>query len=847
ISRLIEALVDLEKNPWRTKPYYLNGQQNTADRLQEKLHQPFALLPTPTTLGAIIETLCVHYNLPIVVDRAALDDAGITLENCTVNFHSPPTSVQEVLLFTLMETELTALSWEGVLCVTTHDAASNYTNVAAFPIHDLLQRGFTFDDLAVLIQSTIDPDTWDSVGGPGSVCLCGKAAILSQKPEVLQKIERLLTRMRTALTSLEIDRPSNQASANRNVEPLQRTVSLHRSDLPLRNLLRELLSEVGLTMLIQSASLDKYDLFQQLAVPTSVDVDAERLQTVLDRLLANTGLAANYWTDNIVLLTASHDISFSQVVQVYNVEHLISHGSLRSLKQMITDTIGPGSWDDGGGEGSIFEGNGLLVVNATPAIQWEIGELLTGLNEARDAYDRDELVVYRQQNNPYSATESNARAIRVYRTGRDRPASWASPRKSRQNHRVWEIGEFLAAQMNDDGREFENHVWNVEIAIENHEFLVLSCTDNEHELAERYLQLVTRPAASDNDRSVVSERAWELLTPISSDTPPVFAEAQRDLSELHQQLRFLPAHPNDSVHPDFLLALDLRQYLARGLSQLSFQTSTLYYADWLWVRTDSAEHLVAARDCIDQQLALLSTILQAINTSVATPKDRNIADRLLEIAIDDATPELNDCAAWLLAVAGQRNVKLSAESVQNLASNAQRIAPDLRQSVLKYAQSNDPRDIAPLIPLLTENLRTRSQLHQSRIIKRVAESGIAGVTALCDLLSHGSYELENEVVVELKHITEQDERALPLIVSACLKLSYTTQRDIAAALAGLPQRSDQLRRLIQEYDRRADPDFQRQWQRFRTQLQIELGENPFDLVVPPNEYDSSSSDAVPQP
>ncbi|MCA9171523.1 MAG: hypothetical protein KDB23_27835, partial [Planctomycetales bacterium] len=507
------------------------------------------------------------------------------------------------------------------------------------------------------------------------------------------------------------------------------------------------------------------------------------------------------------------------------------------------------SWEQSGGDGSIYECNGLLVVKTTPAIQWEIAELLTGLDAAIDAYDRDELVVYRQQLNPYAAAVGNARSIHVYRTGRDRPASWASSRLSQDYGGTWDVGTILTRQLNDDVRAYEDYASNSEISIESHEFFVLSCTEAEHELAERYLQLVTRPANGD-DWSVVTEGAWELLTLVSSNASAEFVEAQRDLSDLHHQLRVLPAHPHDAMHADVALSLDLRLFLARGLSRLPFSTSTLIYADWLWIRTDSPEHLAAARTCIDQQLVSLATVLEGLNNSSETTDGSTIADHLLGVAIDDATSELNDSAAWLLAVAGERCVTLSADSVQMLADNSARIAPDLRWPVLQVARTNDPRDIAPLIPLLTDNLRTRTHFDQLAVIQDLTDAGVAAVPALCKLITEGSYDLEIQVVAALKHIAERDERALPLIFASCLHQSHRTQQSMATAFANLPQYRDQLRTLIEEYDRNEDPGQQQQWKRFRAQLQFTIGADAYEVVVFPelsNDGDSPSSDAAAQP
>src|SRR6185369_15769207 len=55
-----------------------------------------------------------------------------------------------------------------------------------------------FDSLIELITTTIDPDSWDDVGGPGSIAefATNLSLVISQTQEVHEKIDRLLAQLR---------------------------------------------------------------------------------------------------------------------------------------------------------------------------------------------------------------------------------------------------------------------------------------------------------------------------------------------------------------------------------------------------------------------------------------------------------------------------------------------------------------------------------------------------------------------------------------------------------------------------------------------------------------------------
>jgi general secretion pathway protein D len=54
------------------------------------------------------------------------------------------------------------------------------------------------NDLIEVVTSTVNPDTWDDVGGPGSICAYNGLIVVSQTAKVHQNVEHLFDMLRQA-------------------------------------------------------------------------------------------------------------------------------------------------------------------------------------------------------------------------------------------------------------------------------------------------------------------------------------------------------------------------------------------------------------------------------------------------------------------------------------------------------------------------------------------------------------------------------------------------------------------------------------------------------------------------
>jgi hypothetical protein len=149
-------------------------------------------------------------NIPIVIDTRALEDFGIDPAT-PINAKFKETPLRFALDRMLNEMELTYTIRDEVLFITTPEVVEAQLLIGLYPVRDLVQgtaaspgdrlgMNADFDSLIRAITSTIDPDSWDEVGGPGAIEPLVRAPtfVVSQTQENHEKIAELLTKLRAA-------------------------------------------------------------------------------------------------------------------------------------------------------------------------------------------------------------------------------------------------------------------------------------------------------------------------------------------------------------------------------------------------------------------------------------------------------------------------------------------------------------------------------------------------------------------------------------------------------------------------------------------------------------------------
>jgi hypothetical protein len=188
--------------------FVVSGPGATAieQQIEKVLDTPTTLQFAETPLADVAAAIGKQHHIPVRLDSKALDDVGVGTD-APVTFSARGASLRSALKLILRPLGLTfAVSNDSLMITTPEECESKLTTVL-YPVTDLVRFRDTkdeqwddYDSLIDLITSTVEPQSWDSVGGPGAIesYQVGKVGtlVLSQTQEVHREIAALLERLR---------------------------------------------------------------------------------------------------------------------------------------------------------------------------------------------------------------------------------------------------------------------------------------------------------------------------------------------------------------------------------------------------------------------------------------------------------------------------------------------------------------------------------------------------------------------------------------------------------------------------------------------------------------------------
>ncbi len=396
------------------------------ERLKQKVDVCFENAP----LSEVLDEIGRKAELNIAIDEAGVHEEGVTVdEPVTIQLESA-ISVKSALNLILKPLALDYVIHEEVLKVTgeARMAARMYSKVynvpdLVVPIPDsdnlLSSKGDggtqfpgqdvapDFDTIIELITSTIAPDSWEDVGGPGAIEAFppNRSLVVSQTDDVHEQISNLLKQLRETV----VDEGSNTLSTGTG-EPINATAKPRRMpETSARHKGASNPSPYYLSDDVQyfapGTEFTVGSKSQQPADETQKTKPAE--SSVLPAVKASkpSRKTANNQTN-----ASSTNESTPIFAKVYNVPDLAvpfpdpdmtlspkGEWGARPPRQdvapdfdtiieLITSTIAPHSWEKVGGPGAVeaFPTNLSLVVSQTEQVHEEIVGLLEQLRRLRD-------------------------------------------------------------------------------------------------------------------------------------------------------------------------------------------------------------------------------------------------------------------------------------------------------------------------------------------------------------------------------------------------------------------------------------------------------------------------------
>jgi len=170
-----------------------------------------------TPLQDVVDFFKEKHGIEIQLDTSALDDMGIDSQE-PVNLHVADITLRSALELMLGRLELAWTIHDEVLLITAPEEVECMLETRVYRVGDLVvcrdEQGKPWDDYDALIDmvdSTVAPDSWDDVGGPGSIVgdtfANAKILVIRQTEEIHRQVAGLLASLRAVAATHEGEPP----------------------------------------------------------------------------------------------------------------------------------------------------------------------------------------------------------------------------------------------------------------------------------------------------------------------------------------------------------------------------------------------------------------------------------------------------------------------------------------------------------------------------------------------------------------------------------------------------------------------------------------------------------------
>lgn len=146
------------------------------ERIQHKLGKETSMTAVSLPLVEFFHQLSSMHEIPIVVDRRALEEIGLSAEEpVTISLNN--VSLRSLLRLALREFDLTYMIKDEVLQITTIESAEQNLIVRAYTIPGIFVP--KADDLVKALQTTVIPEAWDLIGGPSRAAVVENVLVVA--------------------------------------------------------------------------------------------------------------------------------------------------------------------------------------------------------------------------------------------------------------------------------------------------------------------------------------------------------------------------------------------------------------------------------------------------------------------------------------------------------------------------------------------------------------------------------------------------------------------------------------------------------------------------------------------
>jgi hypothetical protein len=184
-----------------------HGLKVPADRnIEVALRKPTKFDFADTALSDVVDFFANQFDINIQLDNKGLADAAVDPSAPITRSLRKVISFESALRLILEDLDLTFVIQDEVLKITSKEKADEILTTKVYPVDDLLGGRRNWGPLMQAIKSSIQPDSWDDNGGPGSMqpFNVGSLLVVSQKRDVHDEVRELLAQLRAELPGADI-------------------------------------------------------------------------------------------------------------------------------------------------------------------------------------------------------------------------------------------------------------------------------------------------------------------------------------------------------------------------------------------------------------------------------------------------------------------------------------------------------------------------------------------------------------------------------------------------------------------------------------------------------------------
>ena len=357
----------------------------TASQLREALDRQIEVDLDGLPLKLAIESAVAEQGILVRFDDTAFND-DIYTEPITI--HLKQIALRDVLSLLLVPRGGGYVEKRGMLLVTSENSAAHMLETHFYRLPDLADAHgpVDIDSMIDLIETLVVPDSWESLGGPGSINDIEDGLWIRQSQAVHRELRDLYRQLDIFQAHPQgcdnPAQPGNPASAQDLAISLrlEQPVWVDFVDTPMASALHELAKRCRINIWLDEQSL--LDEGVSPDSPISFGVEEISLKVALRTMLSPFQL--DYVVkDGVMMVTTSRMVEELIVARIYDVRRIVPDDDYDELIDLIMTVVSPDTWPDCTGPGPVQGIAGMLAMEQTQSAHTEIAQLLFDIQRIR--------------------------------------------------------------------------------------------------------------------------------------------------------------------------------------------------------------------------------------------------------------------------------------------------------------------------------------------------------------------------------------------------------------------------------------------------------------------------------